>query len=286
MRGRKAAVEAEVEAKAEVAEDAAASEPTQTAALAVVPPPIITSPKQDLTKPLTSAEKDEALKHWNQYVVWFCKRINDVSKNILRLHWEEGVFLHEAGMDVRKYGDNVIGRYVEDMKKHGVSISESTVYKCISAGEKFTLQEIKEFEAAGITWGQVCNILLNAPTYDARARIVEKIKKGDCENDEELKTEARKINQEAKKEIRAAGKKVSNKGGAHDRVVVRSTTNVCTAVSTKLEEFASVFKNIAKMEDGKLKSELLVAIRDAYRAMDELKKRLTEVEALHDDLIA
>ena len=34
------------------------------------------------------------------------------------------------------------------------------------------------------------------------------------------------------------------------------------------------------------KSELLVAIRDAYRAMDELKKRLVEVEALHDDLIA
>ncbi len=266
--------EAEVETEVPATPSTAQVAP---AALAVV------EAKRDITPP-TAAEKAAADKNWDEHVTFFRNRISDVSKNILMLHWEEGQFLDECMQD-RKYGDNLIGRYIKDMKAKGTVLSESGVYKCLQAGQRLTKQEVKEYTEAGITWGQVCNILLNAPTYDARAAIVETIKKGECENDEELKKEARKINETAKKEIRASGKKVSNKGGAHDRVIVRSTTNVCTAVSTKLEEFTTIFQNIVKMEDSKLKGELLVAVRDAFRAMDELKKRLDDAEELRGKLL-
>lgn len=236
-------------------------------------------------KPLSADDKKAAQKYWDEKIAYFRDRIGDVTKNIVRLHWEEGKFLIEAGMDQLRYGEDTINRYVEDLKKYNINISASTVYKCIDVAKKMDEKEIKAYIEQGLTWNQLVNVVASGVTKEARIEMAEAVASGEHKDDDEIKAEARKINEKAKKEVRAKGGKVSGKGGAHAKVLVRSTTAVCTGAAKKLDEFKVTFKDIVKLDDEQKKTELLVDIRDAYRAMDEIGKRLAELKELYEELL-
>lgn len=236
---------------------------------------------------LSAGDRKAAEQLWEEKIVYFRDRIGDFTRDIVKLHWEEGRFLIDVGMGQLQYGEQAVRKYVDALKTYNIIISESTVYKCLDVAKKIDAKEIQHYIEQGLTWNQLVNIVAPGVTKDARLEMAEvvKEKKEKGENDDEIKAETRKINEKAKKDVKAKGGKVSGKGGAHAKVLVRSTTAVCTGAAKKLDEFKGTFQDIVKLDDEQKKAELLVDIRDAYRAMDEIGKRLAELKELYEELL-
>lgn len=245
---------------------------------------------QQPTTAITDDEQREADRKWNERIDYLCGRTNDVLVNIVRLHWEEGDWLNTALKDQRKYGSRVIERYVEDCTKRKIKTSISSVYKYCDFASKYSREEVERAIGRHITWHQLAGGGISIPTAEGRDKWELAVVEGKFDTDDEVVKAAREITQEEKAKLptkarTAKGSKPVAKGANNAKAICRATTAICTDTVKKMDELHDAIKVIAKMEDGKPKEDLVVAVRDTFRIFIEVNKRLCSLEALKNDLL-
>jgi hypothetical protein len=237
----------------------------------------------------TAEERAAAEAEWNTKIDEFVNRTKTMLKDIIVLHWEEGQFVARVSANKARYGEQLVEKYVQSCLDRGMSTSASTVYKCLDFHAKYSREQVQLLLDKGITWHQVTNALLPIPDAEMREEFVEQIAEKKFKNEDDLKEAAQKVAQKARKESGATVKrKKTDKappGAAQAKVVCRSTIAVCSDMGKKLDEFKDTMKLIAKMEEGKQKSELLISVRDAVAALVQMSKRAQALVDLRDKLI-
>lgn len=238
----------------------------------------------------TDDEQREADRQWNSRIDYLCGRTNDVLINIVRLHWEEGEWLNTAIKDQRRYGSNIVERYVRDCEKRQIKTAVSSVYKYMDFNSKYSREEVERAIGRHITWHQLAGGGISIPTPEGRDKWELAVVDGKFDTDDDAIKAAREITAEEKSKQPAKKGQKSTKpkgeaGAQTCKTVCRSTMAMCTDAIKKLDEFHETLKQIGKMEEGKTKSELTLAVRDTFRTFSEMQKRFVALEDMRADLL-
>lgn len=252
---------------------------------------IVDQPQVTLSA-MTPDEQREADQQWNSKLEYLCGRTNDVLVNIVRLHWEEGEWLNLAMKDQRKYGANVVERYVRDCEKRKIKTAVSSVYKYMDFASKYDRKEVERAIGRHITWHQLAGGGISIPTPEGRDKWELAVAAGKFDTDDDALRAAREITAAEKAKQPAKKGQKADKGAAKAaagaqaaKTVCRSTIAICTDTIKKLDEFHDALKKIGKMDECKEKSELELTVRDVFRTFSEMQKRFVALEDTKNDLL-
>lgn len=217
--------------------------------------------------PLTAAEKKDADKLWEEKIEAFRKSDTSTLEAVYMNIWNKGVFVQELLGAPRKYGNHSVEQLAQELSQ-----SEELLYSYRRLVDSLTWGDVQDKIQKKIAWHSLYYLITikDKKTRDA----VEKKFLEQKWTAAQLQAEVKEVNQEARKDAKAKGKKVDGRGGVTPNKAMRSMANLAWEVDKALDEMPEMMKEIFKIEDPERLKDALHNKKDAKEALMALRKKI------------
>lgn len=226
---------------------------------------------------LTTEEKSEAKRRWDDKIAYFQDKIFKVQVALLVINWEQGEFLDSIINQGRHYGNKTVENFAKEISPpKGISVELANAYhRCY---KRYTREQIEAAAEKKLSWRSLY-YLLSVEDVKIRTDLENKVVERAITS-KQLEQAVKKINRKAKDRSRAKGEKTDERSGAGVASSCRATISLAKDLTLRMDEIKDAHKQWNKMPDSPRKTELGARFKEVFKALEMTCKRAAVVVAL------